>query len=110
MTNETLTMEQLDLVSGGNEAEDYVDIGFFQQLDYNMARADLEDVFADNGVRYSHEHYDPNNYSILGQKYPHWAVLGYVLKKRNYTGFNGSWTDSNYTKSFLKEHFHIRNV
>ena len=112
MTQEILTMEQLESVSGGSWSETKVDTAFLMQLDYSITNTiTIKKAFAENGIDF--ENYPSplnNDYSIKGQKYPHWAALGYVLKKRNYAGFNGNWTDSNYTKSFLKEHFHIRNV
>ncbi len=115
MTNEILNMKQLDLVSGGNRAQTGADRLFFQKLGYNINKVHPEDAFAGNGVkcRIPNDYYD-NEYQILTDgewtKYPHWAALGYVLAKNHYSGFNGSWTDSNYVHSFLKENLGITNL
>ena len=110
--DEMLSAEQLDMVAGGTFAEQLVDAGFFQHLGYNMAREEFKDVFADNGVKFEEGYDKSNSYKILtgdGEwtQHPHWAVLGYILSKRKYPGFNGSWTDSKYVGAFMKEHFGI---
>ena len=108
MTNEILTIEQLESVSGGSAGENKVDIAFFIQLDYNITDSkSFKKAFKDNGIEFENFSEQNNEYSINGQKYPHWAALGYILKRKNYPGFNGSWTDSKYVHSFLKDHFHI---
>ena len=113
--NEMLSAEQLDLVVGGVD-QDEVDSEFFKQLGYNTARTYIGNAFADNGVIYSAGLFiwSKNTYKIRTsngyEKMPHWAVLGYVLSKRNYPGFNGSWTDSNYVKAFIKDNFGINNI
>ena len=109
---ELLTMEQLDFVSGGNGTQDAADKKFFRQLGYNMDKLGLTDAFLDNGIDFTNNYPYGNYYKIcLKDKgwncHPQWAVLGYILKTREYPGFNGSWTDENYTKTFLKENFGI---
>ena len=83
MTQEILTMEQLESVSGGSWSETKVDTAFLMQLDYSITNTiTIKKAFAENGIDF--ENYPSplnNDYSIKGQKYPHWAALGYVLKK-----------------------------
>lgn len=111
MTNELLSGEQLDLVSGGSIAEFQDDKIFLRSLGYDLNRQRITDIYAENGVMYKSNVYDNNEYSIKinGQwcKHPHWAVMGYILARNNYIGFNGKWTDSNYVHSFLKNNFFI---
>lgn len=107
--DELLTDEQLALVSGGTDDETDTDEIFFRKLGYRAYVNDVEEMFALNGVKYVynlHNHTTgKNSYSIKinGEwcQHPHFAVLGYILKQRNYPGFNGNWTDRNYVKGFL---------
>lgn len=71
----------------------------------------VEDIFLSCGVKYSALNGN-NSYKILtadGEwvKHPRWAVLGRILQRKNYPGFNGNWTDLNYVKPFLKNNFDI---
>ena len=112
---EMLSAEQLDMVAGGTFAEQLVDAGFFQQLGYNVAGTDkLKDAYSANGVKYFYDDFVKNSYDLKVDGewtlHPQWAVMGYVLAKRNYPGFNGKWTDSKYVHSFLKENFNVTDV
>ncbi|MBE8952020.1 MAG: hypothetical protein SR1Q7_02610 [Quinella sp. 1Q7] len=66
------------------------------------------------GIEFTAKNGD-NDYKILTSdgeftKHPHWAALGLVLKRKNYPGFNGNRTDSNYIHSFLKENFDLSEL
>lgn len=78
---------------------------------YNTEKVSVENAFLDNRIKFS-DNYGDNSYKILTSdgewtNHPHWAALGYVLKQKNYPGFNGNWTDLNYVKPFLKNNFDI---
>ena len=113
LKDEVLSAEQLDMVAGGSHTQTTLDSGFFKQLGYNMDKVSVENAFADNGVKFEDNHGN-NGYTFYvgGQwcKHPHFAALGYVLSKRKYPGFNGSWTDSKYVGSFMKKHFGIYDI
>ena len=103
--------EQLEEVAGGSVEQKKVDIAFFQQLGYNMARTEVEDAYGDNGVKFDFNCSGDNSYRLLKSdgwtKHPHWAAMGYVLARKNYPGFDGQWWNIDSVKPFLKEHFHI---
>ena len=111
MTNETLTMEELDAVSGGWHYQNSMDEEFFQMLGYDMKKISIEDAFLDNGVRFDESGVSNNSYEIFYKstskfsKIPHWAALGYVLSRRKEPDFKGNWTDSTYVCSYLKSNF-----
>ena len=109
--DEKLSDEQLDNVAGGSQAQYDVDVAFFQQLGYNMARTEVEDAYGDNGVKFDFNCSGDNSYRLLKSdgwtKHPHWAAMGYVLARKNYPGFDGQWWNIDSVKPFLKEHFHI---
>ena len=111
MTNETLTMEQLDAVSGGWHYQNSMDEEFFQRLGYNMDKISLEDAFLDNGIRFDESGVSNNGYQFFSRQswtfenIPHWAALGYVLSRRKEPNFKGKWTDSTYVCSYLKSNF-----
>lgn len=112
--DEMLSAEQLDLVAGGSDIQNAEDVLFFYELGYDAGSTELKDAFAANGVKFS-DRSDNNSYKILmgnGEwtQHPHWAALGYILSKRQYPGFNGSWTNSYYVKSFIKDYFGINNI
>ena len=111
--DEMLSAEQLNLVAGGSHVQNVEDVIFFYELGYDVGSTGLKDAFAQNGVKFSDSSGD-NSYSLKvnGQwcKHPHFAALGYILSKRHYPGFNGSWTDANYVKAFLKDYFGINNI
>ena len=112
LKDEMLGAEQLDLVVGGNNRETFMDAAFLQRLRYNVAGTDkIKDAYSANGVKYFYDDFVKNSYDLKVDGewtlHPQWAVMGYVLAKRNYPGFNGNWTDSNYVHSFLKENFNI---
>ena len=86
--NELLNDKQLDLVAGGNDAQTKVDIGFFMQLGYNMAKTGIRDAYGDNGINFVGHSSKDNGYYILTS--------------------GGDWTDGKYVQSFLKEHFHVQ--
>lgn len=114
--NEMLTDEQLDGVSGGYvpmlPSRD-IDVVFFEQLGYSMFGINtVGNAYAEYGIQYTNN--PLGNYyklKVNGEwcKHPHWAVMGYVLSKKNYPGFTGKWTDGGYVQSFIKEHFGIKN-
>ena len=110
LKDEVLSAEQLDLVSGGSSKQDRIDNHFFWKLGYDIddSTERLKKLFAIYGVEYT-DHWGDNDYKINGNKYPHWAALGYVLSKHgvlyDLNNFNGSWTDSNYVNSFLDKNF-----
>ena len=114
LKDELLSAEQLDTVSGGNSKQDRIDNHFFWKLGYDIDDSTecLKELFNIYGVEYT-SHWSDNDYKINGNKYPHWAALGYVLSKHSdwgYNNFNGSWTDANYVKSFIKDNFGINNI
>ena len=114
LKDEILSAEQLGLVAGGTAAENRVDVAFFHRLGYDMTSTSIKDAYNENGVSFFGSTNSNNCYSlkINGQwcKHPHFAALGYVLSRRKYPGFNGSWTDSNYVKAFIKDNFGINNI
>ena len=84
--------------------------GSFKQLGYNMDKVSVENAFADNGVKFEDNHGNNGYTFYVGgewKRHPHFAALGYVLSKRHYPGFNGSWTDSKFVGAFMKENFGI---
>ena len=68
MTNETLTMEQLDAVSGGWHYQNSMDEEFFQRLGYNMDKISLEDAFLDNGIRFDESGVSNNGYQFFSRQ------------------------------------------
>ena len=113
-TGEKLDDEQLDKVAGGSESQSRVDRIFFRHFGYDTEKVSLKNMFFDNGIKFS-DNYGGNDYRILTSdgeftKHPHWAALGYVLKQRNYPGFSGNRTDSNYVHSFLKDNFDLSEL
>ena len=108
MTNEILSEEQLDTVAGGDGYENKFDRQFFHILGNDVfGNGGIQRAFSKYGVEFSYCSYSTNDYKINGQKYPHWAVLGYVLSKKQYPGFESNWTDSKYVHSFLQKNFHM---
>ena len=107
--DELLTEEQLDRVAGGTFEQLETDRKFFVKLGYDMFTKTVKDLYDAHGVDFTYNTDDNNTYKINYGKHPHLAAMGLVLKKRNYPGFNGNWTDLNYVKSFMKEHFGITN-
>jgi len=110
---EKLDDEQLEQVSGGTAAQTRVDRIFFRHFGYNTEKVSVENAFLDNGIKFS-DNYGDNSYKILTSdgewtNHPHWAALGYVLKQKNYPGFNGNWANESYVKSFLRSNFGITN-
>ena len=106
--DEILSEEELDQVAGGNTAQDTLDEHFFWILGYDTDNNSLDELFAQNGVKYNFRSSD-NEYKIKVKggwaNHPHWAALGYVLSKRGYPGFDGDWTDASYVKPFLDKNF-----
>lgn len=112
--DEKLTDEQLEFVSGGSLWELNIDKSFFSKLGYNMDKTSVENAFASVGIEFCAKNGN-NDYKILTSdgeftRHPHWAALGLVLKRKNYPGFNGNWTDSNYVHSFLKDNFDLTDL
>ena len=115
LKDEVLSAEQLDMVVGGNYLETFMDAAFFQRVGYNVAGTDkIKNAYSANGVKVFLDNSIKNSYDLKvdGEwtSHPQWAVMGYVLAKRNYPGFNGKWTDSRYVHSFLKENFNITDA
>ena len=112
LKDEILKDEQLEQVAGGNAGQTRVDVGFFQQLGYDMANITVKDAYGDNGVQFAETPGD-NDYKLLKSdgwtRHPHWAAMGYVLARKNYPGFDGQWWNGDSVIPFLKEHFNISN-
>ena len=109
--NELMSDDELGQVAGGSESQSRVDRIFFRHFGYDTEKVSLKNMFFDNGIKFS-DNYGGNDYRILTSdgeftKHPHWAALGYVLKQRNYPGFNGNRTDEAYVKPFLLSNFGI---